>query len=418
MPSEGRPVLYKTKKDKEEGKEYNNLMRGNTNKKHACRYCKKELFQGSLGKHMIKHHAEDIKKMLKPYGTLMTPQAPFGTADCHICLVCKNVWDKPGYYAAHMKKHPECTVDAQLKAIYAFIGVHPHGTVSVKEYNYVTANDQQHTIRDLRIENKQVYSMLDKQPRDIKKTMELNQESIRAAYEMEISELRNRNLRLTNLIDYLNYKAGISYENVKDKISTLVLYISEVDKHNHYVGPVNDVLAKPISDEEYNTLYNLSICAGIDIDKDTNHVVFERRDYKELNAIIEPPAQESAEEHPALPDCVTETVIEPEIVVTEAVASEPVKPRASRLTDEDFKHYMKPDKDDMFDTHDNCAACGGSDEFYDLIDCDQCNEPVCIDNGIANCYLLECSNCTNRICLPCNRKNGASKIKPKCQRCS
>jgi hypothetical protein len=65
----------------------------------------------------------------------------------------------------------------------------------------------------------------------------------------------------------------------------------------------------------------------------------------------------------------------------------------------------------------HCKICAGTNEFNILKNCFQCDKSVCENNELRGCYMIDCSKCHKDICNQCNRKNGATKLKPLCSSC-
>ena len=441
----GRPKEYETQEEADAMKKaYNDARQNkktgkwNTNKKHKCPHCEKELYKHTILPHIIKFHKDELKKRLMPYAKITNPQSPFGTLGFYPCLVCEGLWDKPGFYHAHLKRHPECTVDAQLKAIYNLIGTHPAAQViNVTQSNYITARTSQNVSRDLRAENKILYKKIEEVPRNLRRTLEethhLTMETLSAklhALELEISDLRNAKCRLENRVDFLEVKASITYENLQDKIECLITYIKEQDRKRQYSNMITEVLNRDIDIGEYNRLFNMALCAGLDLKKEPNHVIFkiaaEEGEVGEVGEVHVEEEEEHVEEEEEHVEEEEEHVEEEEehvehaeIRVSEVEKLTPVLEHP--LTPPKMPTQKPVESNKIVTEHDtskkHCKMCGGTEEYYDLNACSQCDGLCCVDNPIRGCYTLDCDKCEALVCHACVIKNGANRRKPKCKKC-
>ena len=411
----GRPAESETQEERDALAKARNDARKKyktpTNKKHTCRFCKKEIFQARFGAHLFRHHSEELKKMFAPFAKIKTPTFPYGNTTLKPCFVCHGAWEGDEYMEAHAKKHPECCAENQLKAIYSFLECEPPDDTLTIRHNHPTPEKLKEAI-DAKEENQSLYKqMAQLTSRFTINNTKLNNtiqekeasEAQLEALKADLKALRIEKQRVEARAEYYKRKAYFEAELAKDKLEVITTYLREVDIHKHYAEQITETLNKTLSQEETVELEKLRAIAKLSIDVLPPPV---------SNDIILPPPVDVL---PPSPPSATEpepikqlkkilSIREKKALGIYEIKTKPEPTPVNTIIE---RETIKP----------HCKICAGTNEFYELKECGQCNKLACLNNELKGCYMVDCSKCQKDICYTCNRKNGATRLKPLCSSC-
>ena len=356
--------------------------------------------------------------MFEPYAKIQHPTFPYGHATLKPCFVCHGAWEGDEYIKAHAKKHPECSPENQLKAMYAFLGCEPPVDSLTVKVNY-TLPENIEAANQAIDENQSLYKqMAQLTSRFTIVNSKLNEkdkeiEALKAQVESQKTDLkfaRAEKQRLQAHEDYYKRKAYFETELAKDKLETITTYLREADKNKDYAEQITETLEKTISEEETAELEKLRAIAKIPADvlppPTSDNVVppppvdvlppppppapeptrkflaqvLSIRERKQMGVYV-PKAKPEPISTPAPAPALVNAIVEPETI--------------------------RP----------HCKICAGTNEFNILKNCFQCDKSVCENNELRGCYMVDCSKCHKDICNQCNRKNGATRLKPLCSSC-
>ena len=382
-----------------------------TNKKHTCRFCKKDFFKHRFGSHIFNKHPEELKKMFAPFTKITSPTFPYGLPSFKPCFVCQQVWEHDGHVEAHTKKNPECSAENQLKAMYAFLGCEPPTDSITIKHNHPPVEAIQEA-KDRKDENESLYKQMAQLTSRLtinntklntitheKEALEAQVESLKA----DLKALRVEKQRIEARDNYHKRKAYFEAELAKDKLETITTYLREADKNQDYAEQITETLEKTLTEEENAELEKLRAIAKLSdvLPPPTSD-----------NVVPPPPVDVLPPPPPPAPEP-TRNFIAQVLSIRERkqlgmYTARPTLPPAPALVNA----IVEPET-----THKACKICAGTDEFYDLKNCNQCNKLACADNELRGCYMIDCSKCHKDICTQCNRKNGATKLKPLCSSC-
>ena len=335
------------------------------NKKHNCHFCEKQFFQSRFGAHIFNFHIEAIQEKLKGFKKLSNPQAPFnitaGGKIVYFCLVCRGVWDHPQRALSHCKKHPNCTIQNQLQAIYALIDHEP-----AKPANVFVKEEPHKLYADLREakETEQTALALES------KTRKIFEKKIQGL-ELELKVAREEKRRAKAEVEEKNFYSHIEIALRQDKIDILVGRLKEC---KGWTAELRELIENmEISDDDKTQLEKLRVTAGL-------------TEYK------------------------TEKFDEPKKIENEIVSPIPapikIAPPIPATTTSSIK---------------KCGNCYSTEETDDITTCQICNKYVCVHNIFGDCYTDDCRKCGKIMCKKCVQKirpNSLSQMRnPHCVTC-
>ena len=372
-----------------------------TNKKHTCRFCKKEFFQCRFGSHLFKKHPEELKKMFEPYAKIQSPHFPYGNGGLKPCFICHRAWEGDGYMEAHAKKNPECSAENQLKAIYSFLGCEPPRDSLTIHHSHPPVEKQEEA-RDAIAENDVLYKQMAQLTGKLTitnsklNTATTENEALKVqieALKADAKALRLEKLRIELREEFHKKRLFFESELLKEKLTIMTTYLHECDKNKDYAAQIVETMSMTLQGDELAELEKLRENAKLPAEPTPPP-------HPTPTPPLVPPAPAS-EPEPTVPPMIEKTLSIRErkalgIYVTKSPVNEIVET-------EDHKKF--------------CKLCGGTDEFYDLNTCKQCNKIICDDNQIRGCYKLDCSKCASPVCYECVKRNGATRMKPKCSSC-
>jgi len=393
-----------------------------TNKKHTCRFCKKEFFQCRFGSHLFKKHPEELKKMFEPYSKIQSPHFPYGNGGLKPCFVCQRAWEGDGYMESHAKKNPECSAENQLKAIYAFLGCEPPRDSLTIHHSHPPV-EKQEAARDAIAENDVLYKQMAQLTNKLTitnsklNTATLDNEALKGqieAYKADLKAVRLEKLRVELREEFHKKKLFFESELLKEKLTVMTTYLSECDKNKEYAAQIAETLSMKISGDELAELEKL---------RENAKMPAEPTPPPHPTPSLVPPAPAEP-----IPEPIALPIVQDDVYVKnkeEIIAKiEDIKAELTIRQRKALGIYVpkatKSQVNEIVAEPANCKycnICGGKDEYYDLKACRQCNKDACADNDFKGCYMYDCNKCAKQICYACIKQNGTTKLKPLCSSC-
>jgi len=392
-----------------------------TNKKHTCRFCKKDFYKHRIGSHIFKKHPDELKKLFEPMGRIQRPTYPYGYPNFKPCFVCKQVWEQDGHAEAHVKKNPECSAENQLKAIYAFLGCEPpKDTLTINHSHppveaFQDAKDRKEEIEVLYKQTAQLTNKLTITNSKLN-TATLDNEALKAqieAYKADLKAVRLEKLRVELREEFHKKRLFFESELLKEKLTIMTAYLHECDKNKDYTAQIAETMSMTLQGDELAELEKLRENAKLPAEPTPPP-------HPTPTPPLVPPAPE-----PTPPPIPTPPLVppapasEPELTVPPMI-EKALSIRERKALGVYVAKTTKSPVNEIVIAEDHakfCKLCGGTDEFYELNACKQCNKTICADNQIRGCYTLDCSKCASPVCYECVKRNGATRMKPKCSSC-
>jgi hypothetical protein len=374
-----------------------------TNKKHTCRFCKKDFFKHRFGSHIFKKHPEELKKMFAPFAKIQHPTYPYGLPSFKPCFVCHQVWEHDGHAEAHTKKNAACSPENQLKAMYAFLGCEPPADALTIRHNHPLPEKMAETI-ETKAENDSLTKMLTQCTSKLTiansklNTVTQQNEAMRAQVDglkAELKAARAEKQRIEARENYYKRKAFFETELLKEQLNSIITYLRECDKDNHYAEQITETTNMTITEEETAELEKLRDIAKLSVDV---------LPAPTPNDSLPAPPVDVPPILPPEPKPAKKILSIREQKAAGIYAPKPAPVAANTIEEPETQHKY-------------CKICAGTDEFYDLKECGQCYKTVCVDNQIKGCQSWDCSKCAKQLCYPCVKKNGTNKLKPLCSSC-
>jgi hypothetical protein len=371
-----------------------------THKKHQCKFCEGSFYKKSIGAHLFKNHADEMKYMFAAYKNISMPTVPTCAKGLFVCFCCHDIWNSLGHASDHMKKSPTCTAEAQLNALYNFID-HPLPTNElVFKLNVPTA------IKDAEAENELAIEQKCKAIDELQKRK---------------SEFQTKTKRLEQKIAYLEYRYVQKCEVLAAQRDLCFSRLSVTEQH-HVRKEVNDI------DFDYDTKHEfLKLREDIELYVDNT---FNDTNLKIAAAPApEPTPEPMPEPEPEpMPEPEPEPMPEPEPEPEPAPKPEPVpqpkkhKQRTdavylARLAEAAAPLAPKSEPAPAPHNPNECPVCRADYMEWDKkTTCVNCKNTCHFDDDVTGCGTMECLGCAGQTCKTCWRACGSTKLKPYCSK--
>jgi hypothetical protein len=356
-----------------------------TNKKHACKFCKNEYYKACIGPHLFNHHANELRAALDKYKTRITkPSLPLQAGDLFVCLCCSDVWTTAGRATApkHMAK---CSVEEQIKALYAFLDCDaPTAEITVRVP--VAA-----AVKEAEAENILAIARKCKAEDELQKRK---------------SEFQTKTKRLEQKIAYLEYRYVQKCEVLATQRDLCFSRLSATEQH-HVRKEVNEI------DFDYDTKHEfLKLREDIELYVDNT---FNDSNLKIAAALAPEPAPVPEPEPEPLPVPVPEPAPAPQPKKhkqrTDAVYLARLAAATLPPTPE-----PKPAPEPPHNPNE-CPVCLADYMEWDRkTTCVNCKNTCHFDDDVTGCGTMECMGCAGQTCKTCWRACGSIKLKPYCSR--